>query len=324
MQAQKNITFGGFRLDFTNECLWQGARSIALRPKAFAVLKLLVENPGQLVSKQLVLDTVWPGTFVGDPVLKDNIRQLREALDDNAASPTYIETAHRRGYRFIGQHAASSVLAFEKQASELPSSPPLPATTLLGREAELAKMQAWLELAMSSKRQTVFITGEPGIGKTTTVNTFVKNASHVPGLLVARGQCLEHYGSAEAYLPVLDGFSRLCRSSHGDQVLDVLRQQAPTWLAQMSSLIPSAERAALQSQVVGATRERMMREMADAIEALRAEGEDAPNELIAHLSPVAWEPVNFLGRYTFDPANARPLEDRRPVRTGADETEEAA
>src|SRR5437762_9763412 len=124
MQAQKNITFGGFRLDFTNECLWQGARSIALRPKAFAVLKLLVENPGQLVSKQLVLDTVWPGTFVGDAVLKDNIRQLREALDDNAASPTYIETAHRRGYRFIGQRAASAPIAVEQHTvSELGSRP---------------------------------------------------------------------------------------------------------------------------------------------------------------------------------------------------------
>jgi Tn3 transposase DDE domain len=64
--------------------------------------------------------------------------------------------------------------------------------------------------------------------------------------------------------------------------------------------------------------------LADAIETLRAEGEDVPDELIAHLSPVAWEPANFLGRYTFDPANARSLDDRRPFRSGADETEEAA
>src|SRR6266536_2094564 len=103
MQATKEITFGRFRLDFTNECLWQGTRAISLRPKAFAVLKLLIENSRQLVTKQQVLDMVWPGTFVGDAVLKDNIRQLREALDDDAESPIYIETAHRRGYRFIGK-----------------------------------------------------------------------------------------------------------------------------------------------------------------------------------------------------------------------------
>ena len=64
--------------------------------------------------------------------------------------------------------------------------------------------------------------------------------------------------------------------------------------------------------------------LADAIQALRAEGEDVPDELLAHLSPVAWEPVNFLGRYTFDPGNARALDDRRPLRSGSDETDEAA
>jgi DNA-binding winged helix-turn-helix (wHTH) protein len=82
---------------------WQGAQAIPLRPKAFAVLRLLLEHPGQLVTKQQVLDTVWPGTFVGDAVLKDCIRQIREALEDVAGSPGYIETSHRRCYRFIGK-----------------------------------------------------------------------------------------------------------------------------------------------------------------------------------------------------------------------------
>src|SRR5437868_11425569 len=105
MEGAKEIRFGRFRLDLANECLWEGARSISLRPKAFAVLKLLAEHPGQLVNKRKVMDTVWPGTFVGDAVLKDSIRQLREALGDDAESPIYIETAHRRGYRFIGKMA---------------------------------------------------------------------------------------------------------------------------------------------------------------------------------------------------------------------------
>src|SRR5436305_12827060 len=106
MQAAKEVAFGAFRLDHINECLWQDRRAISLRPKAFAVLKLLVQQPGLLVTKQKVLDTVWPGTFVGDAVLKDNIRQLRDALCDDAAAPEYIETAHRRGYRFIAKISA--------------------------------------------------------------------------------------------------------------------------------------------------------------------------------------------------------------------------
>jgi len=83
----KQISFGPFSLDRQNECLWHGSQAISLRPKPFAVLKLLLAHAGQLVSKQQLLDSVWPGTFVGDAVLKDSIRQLREALNDDAGSP---------------------------------------------------------------------------------------------------------------------------------------------------------------------------------------------------------------------------------------------
>ena len=87
MMGAKQISFGPFWLDGQNECLWHGSQAISLRPKPFAVLKLLLAHAGQLVSKQQLLDSVWPGTFVGDAVLKDSIRQLREALNDDAGSP---------------------------------------------------------------------------------------------------------------------------------------------------------------------------------------------------------------------------------------------
>jgi len=161
MQAEKEIAFGQFRLDLTNECLWRGTRAISLRPKAFAVLKLLIENPGQLVSKQKVLDTVWPGTFVGDAVLKDNIRQLREALDDDAGSPSYIETAHRRGYRFIGKTSQRTPGKPSIQAMPVSALPPKGSGSsstpveirVLGRKSELAKMRDWLHLALAGDRQ---------------------------------------------------------------------------------------------------------------------------------------------------------------------------
>src|SRR5215472_6610182 len=177
MQATKEIAFGQFRLDLTNECLWSGTRAISLRPKAFGVLKLLIENPGQLVSKQKVLDIVWPGTFVGDAVLKDSIRQLREALDDDAGSPTYIETAHRRGYRFIGKISEPVPAGNPPEAARV--SGPVPKNSratssateigVLGRETELYEMGKWLNRALAGNRQVVFVTGEAGIGKTSLV-----------------------------------------------------------------------------------------------------------------------------------------------------------
>ena len=84
-----------------------GSQAIKLRPKAFAVLDYLLGRPGQLVTKEELLNAVWPETFVGEAVLKVAIRQIREALGDDPKSPRFIETAHRRGYRFIGQIAES-------------------------------------------------------------------------------------------------------------------------------------------------------------------------------------------------------------------------
>src|SRR6185437_10151986 len=167
MQATREIAFGQFRLDLTNECLWCGTLAISLRPKAFAVLKILIENSGQLVSKENVLDTVWPGTFVGDAVLKDNIRQLREALNDDAGSPSYIETAHRRGYRFVAKLSETGGTGDRTESAHSPLSPGMAASgtspnpiSVLGREAELAKMQGWLDRALKGERQIAFVTGE--------------------------------------------------------------------------------------------------------------------------------------------------------------------
>lgn len=321
MQSTKEISFGKFRLDLVNECLWQGTRAISLRPKAFAVLKLLVENPGLLVTKQQVLDAVWPGTFVGDAVLKDNIRQLREALNDDAASPAYIETSHRRGYRFIAKfsESATTVKATAKKpqtpkvSTDPPVSAPSAALPVLGRDAELAKMGDLLNRAAAGERQIVFVAGEPGIGKTTLVQAFLQQHAQSAFVRVARGQCLEHYGAGEAYLPVLDGFSRLCRSVEGAEVLDVLRHQAPSWLAQMPTLLPPSERNTVQPRSADATRERMLREMSDAIETLTVS-----SSLLLVLEDLHWsdystlELISYLARRQ-DPARLMIIGTYRPV-----------
>src|SRR5829696_9424531 len=98
----KRITFDRFSLDLVNECLWRGSEEIKIRPKAFALLNYLLVRSGQLVTKEELLNAVWPETFVGDAVLKVTVGQLREALEDDSKSPRFIETSHRRGYRFIG------------------------------------------------------------------------------------------------------------------------------------------------------------------------------------------------------------------------------
>jgi predicted ATPase len=142
---------------------------------------------------------------------------------------------------------------------------------LVGRAEEIARLEGWLEQAHRGVRQVVFVTGEPGIGKTTLVNAFLAGVTSGVPVWLARGQCIAHYGAGEAYLPVLDALGRLCREPGSTPLLTGLGQHAPTWLMQMPALLGVAELDALRRQVTDASRERMLRELAEAVEALTVE-----------------------------------------------------
>ncbi|MGE0362476.1 MAG: alpha/beta fold hydrolase [Vicinamibacterales bacterium] len=101
MTDAPTLTFGPFRLDVRNATLERDGTPVALTPKAFSVLHLLAAHAGRLVTKEEFLDVVWPGVFVGDAALKVCIREIRKALGDDPLTPAYIQTAHRRGYRFV-------------------------------------------------------------------------------------------------------------------------------------------------------------------------------------------------------------------------------
>src|SRR5439155_8090972 len=90
-------------LDIANECLRRGTQAVPLTPKAFAVLRYLVEHPGRLVTKEELLNAAWPDIYVSDAALKVCIRRLRQALGDQSHASQFIETVHWRGYRFIGK-----------------------------------------------------------------------------------------------------------------------------------------------------------------------------------------------------------------------------
>jgi DNA-binding winged helix-turn-helix (wHTH) protein len=161
--------------DLINECLWLGSKEI-VRPKAFAVLHYLIDRSGQLVTKEELLNSIWPDTFVSDAVLKVTIRQLREALDDDPKVPRYIETAHRRGYRFIGQLSASEEPIHQPnqiiQEVSGSSAPARLIAPVVGRDEALSRLQSRLQKMLRGERQVVFVTGEAGIGKTSLVDAF--------------------------------------------------------------------------------------------------------------------------------------------------------
>ncbi len=257
--------FPPFRLDTVNQCLWHGdglaEERILLAPKAFAVLRYLAEHPGRLVAHAELLEALWPKTYVQPEVLKSHIAAIRAVLGDDARKPIFIETLSRRGYRFIAPVTES--------ASARSSAASGPAKVLVGRGGELAELDQCLGRMSKGERQIVFVTGEPGIGKTAVADAFIgRAATEAPDIRIARGQCIEGYGSKEAYYPALEALSGLCRGGGGDAIIQILAAQAPTWLVQFPALLTPERGEILRREVLGATRERMLREIGDALEAI--------------------------------------------------------
>jgi DNA-binding winged helix-turn-helix (wHTH) protein len=329
------------RLDAVNAQVWQGARLLKLTPKAFAVLHYLQERPGQLVIKDELMRVVWADTVVSDGVLAASIRELRKELNDDPRAPQYLQTVHRRGYRFIGHgvSAQSSVVSTEEErqkakigvrdlgpgADSSPQTPSLKrqAPSIVGRESELSHLYSLFAKALQGERQLGFITGEAGIGKTTLINAFRQRLVSsplapspkplAPRMWMAVGQCIEYYGVGEAYLPVLEALGRLCRGPEGAQLITLLTKHAPTWLVQMPSLLAAGELEALLHKTQGVTRERMLRELAEALEVITAE-----RPLILVLEDLHWSDLSTLDLLSMiarrtEPARLLIISTYRPV-----------
>ena len=258
--------FPPFRLDEVNQCLWRAGdhgaeEQIQLSPKAFDVLQFLVDRAGRLVTRDEVFDFLWADTYVQPDVLKGHIADIRRALGDDPKSPRFIQTLPRRGYRFIAP-VSDARLSGLKGAS-------VPDSKLVGREKDLAELRGYLRDALQDQQQIVFVTGEAGIGKTALVEHFrQKLSAEAPGIRIASGQCIEGYGGKEAYYPMLEALGQLCRGPRGESIIQLLGTQAPTWLAQFPALVKHERPEALRREIWGATRERMLREIGEALEAI--------------------------------------------------------
>jgi DNA-binding winged helix-turn-helix (wHTH) protein/tetratricopeptide (TPR) repeat protein len=301
MASHKTINFDVFSLDTVNELLWQGSHRIDLRPKTYALLQYLAEHPGQLLMKNDLMNALWQGTHVGEEALKHCVAEIRKALNDSAESPRYIETVHRRGYRFIGKIGSQAAAARKQETSRKDSDqkPIAFGNPLVGRASELAKLNHFLARAMAGTRQIVFVSGDQGIGKTSLVDAFL-DAVNSGGLdqlhekekirpVIARGQCVKSHGPSEAYMPLLEAFTGLCSLPDRDRILTALRRYAPLWLIQMPSLLRAAQLRTLRRRTQGSFPERMPREMAEALEALTSE-----TPLILVLEDLHWSDYSTL------------------------------
>ncbi len=225
--------FGEFELDPRVYELRQAGNPCPVEPQVFDVLVYLVRNRDRVVSKEELLDRLWPDRIASETTLTSRLKEARKVLGDSGKRQEIIRTHHGRGYRFVasveerGKMATSSLVGCVSGDHLVPASSDTHGVLdsflykaddpkahgvradFVGRRMELDRLDAALRRAAAGSRQIVFVTGEGGAGKTTLVETFFARTGS--GLLIARGQCVEHRGSGEAYMPLLDSFDRVCR-----------------------------------------------------------------------------------------------------------------
>ena len=306
------------RIEPDTERAWCGDRMLDLTPKAFAVLRHFVEHPAHLLTKDALLAAIWGDTVVSEAALTSCIRDVRRALEDTSREPRYIETVHRRGFRFIGPVATTAAEPLVARDASL--------ATIVGRDAELERLQRAFETARTGRRQLVFVTGEPGIGKTTLVEAFLARVGGGADVRIGRGQCVEQYGTGEAYMPVLEALARMGRQPRGGPIVAALRQHAPSWLMQLPSLLGDEDFEAVQRRAQGSSRDRMLRELGEVLDVVSAEvpvvlvledlhwSDSATVDLLAVLARRR-EPARILIVGTYRPSDvAATLHSLKPVK----------
>lgn len=261
---------------------------VALAPKALELLDVLVEHRDRTLGKLELMERLWPETVVAENNLTVTMSALRKALGESAARPRYLQTLSRRGYRFVeppsGPTAASAsspppsspvrlVRSFASASDAVPPAERGPSRALVGRDAELAALHQRLQRAAAGRGQVVFVTGEPGIGKTALCDRFIASLREgVPGVTLMRGRSLEQFGSREAYLPWLEAWGALLEGERGGEARAALRRCAPSWCREFPAELASSTGGAGELDRGELSGQRLLREMVDALSALAAEG----------------------------------------------------
>jgi DNA-binding winged helix-turn-helix (wHTH) protein/tetratricopeptide (TPR) repeat protein len=293
--------FPPFKLDDAEHCLWRSGSAghetrVALKPKSYDLLNYLIDNAGRLVTHQELLEAVWANVFVEREVLKGHIRLLRAALGDDAENPSFVQTVRGRGYRFIGQLSVGTVSTQARGIADHTQQ-------FVARAIPLAELRGLFDKTCKNQPQIVFVVGEPGIGKTALVEEFRRRVSADPQVSAATAQCIEGFGGAEAYYPILEALARRCKDSDGNAVVQQLVSLAPTWAIQLPSLVSAERRQVLQRQIAGAARDRMLREGCELFEALAS-----AKPLILVMEDAHWADyatVDFLAAFARRRSDAR-------------------
>ncbi len=157
------IRFGDFRLHQDERRLWKNQVEVRLTPKAMELLVYLATRPGEVVLKEELFKALWPDTFVGDHALSVQIREICKVLGEPDGERPFIETRHRRGYRFVpegvGADADSPPSPALAAKQEAPPAEPLPFTPPETRYTRSGDVNIAYQVVGSGPVDIVFVMG---------------------------------------------------------------------------------------------------------------------------------------------------------------------
>jgi DNA-binding winged helix-turn-helix (wHTH) protein/tetratricopeptide (TPR) repeat protein len=227
------FAFGEFELDEGRFELRKSGAPVSLQPKPLSLLIYLVRNRVRLVSKDELLDEVWPNVVVSETALTSALRDVRRALGDKVTPPQLVETVRGRGYRFVAEVEERSASAGELASGQSQHDiDPTPGHFFVGRGPVLAQLADALRDVSVGSGRIVLLPGEAGIGKTRTAEVFSASA-RAGGVSVHSSWCDEGEGTP-AYWP----WVQILRALIGERDADRLRSEIGAGAADIAQIVP--------------------------------------------------------------------------------------
>lgn len=202
MKRNVPLCFGPYRIPPDDDLVYQGNAVVTLAPEAVKVLRHLVRHHDRVVSKQELIEEVWRGANTGESAVNKAVAEIRRALNDDPDEARFVQTFHRRGYRFVAPVAVARPESAEDDLAVLPPD----FGRLVARDGELAALQTEHRMALDKEGRPVIITGGAGAGKTLLVRHFLRWAAQ-QGTGVLYGRFSEYpasrLGPYEVFLDML-------------------------------------------------------------------------------------------------------------------------
>lgn len=245
--------FGEVEVDLASCELRRYGRVQSIQPKAFDLIVTLLDARDRVVSKRELLRRLWPGEVVTDGALTRCVWQARRVIGDDGSRQRIIRTAQGRGYRFVAN--VEEVRGPAEVRADGRARPPTLTPPLLGRNAETARLEEALRETFAGGGRLVWITGEPGIGKTRLLGEMAARARTM-GARVVPGRCYEGDGTPP-FRPWVDLLERCLEELEADALRARILGATPL-LARLLPELAKSSRAQLDASLTALEERRRL------------------------------------------------------------------